>query len=796
MTSGFDWSKYSEPEQDTQPSQGFNWDNYEQPSSQPTEKEEKGLQTLNRYLGQIPSALLFAIPGIRHLIIGGEIASQFGAAEALQELEDLEERFPGKIDREKYLKAVQQAQETGPNLSNIAGIAEDVTGLPFRAKTKGQNIFRNALMAGGLQPGSLAQQGHTALKFGAYQSALEQSGIPEPISELMAFAMSQYKLPGISNKPSTTAKTPKTIESVSEEPPSGPAVPPEEPPSSGPSAFETTIGPLEKSAEELPSEYDIGRRVKQALQQEVAAPETKAAEAKTRTITPGPAGKTTAERPPPQASRATLEKIDQVGNEVSPNRFSSDITGGKATESAVNTAAEKEWENVGKLYETSRELNRDVSDIRADLADEMQSVIDDINSITGKPSAIEADIRDTANSILRRIAEIDPETGQITGYKEVNNESLIRQIQSINKKRSFEYTEAVPANAFNRLTDPIYQSVESAAERISPEAYEANRLAREAYREFTRKFDDPKIKPFRSSLRHDYPEMFKSTKNYQTNQMLNEIFSKYPQYKETMSMINRDLVQSKMKPFLDNPSRVGNRDYVDAIAELKDWLGPQIAERVDRTMRGTTLGQRPVAQMNRKPLFKFNQAQEKAAETLVDKLRGMSEEQIAKKMGDISFLKQLEPYFDKVPGGAEQFKELKQSLALDRLYEGKVNPQDKVESIAKMLNRRNDVAYLKETIGLENVNTLRSIVKSAEQLELKINQIEAKSAKAAKTIKQVVKLVIHPVKTAKAGAIRGANWLIDKQALAHVDKQLKTLVNKDVTKMTASELENLTKDLL
>ena len=180
----------------------FSFDDYD--TSSPEIEEEEGLlKTAARYALQVPKGYFQATP----VNIAANTLSMIAQGESLAELDELEERLPElrkkfpqfdlpeKIDREKYLQAVQDAANSFPTVSNISRGIESATGVPLEAKTRGQKAVEFAMSAGKLAPAGSTFRGlSTSLPkpvlgagISATKEALVETGLPEPIAEIASF---------------------------------------------------------------------------------------------------------------------------------------------------------------------------------------------------------------------------------------------------------------------------------------------------------------------------------------------------------------------------------------------------------------------------------------------------------------------------------------------------------------------------------------------------------------------------------------------------------------------------------
>ena len=162
----------------------------EAPPSQEKGPEEEGLgKSVLRYAAQIPLGLAqVSTPGIisnlLHLLGTGAALDP----EEIDQIRRISEQEGIPFDEEAYLQSVQRASELFPTPTNLARMAEEETGLPLEAKTRGQRLAQLAASAGGSTIGSLPQKLVASAAAPAASAALEKAGLPEEIADIAGFA--------------------------------------------------------------------------------------------------------------------------------------------------------------------------------------------------------------------------------------------------------------------------------------------------------------------------------------------------------------------------------------------------------------------------------------------------------------------------------------------------------------------------------------------------------------------------------------------------------------------------------
>jgi hypothetical protein len=133
------------------------------------------------------------------------------ALAAFDELDDyriaeLKERFPEapwgnyeKLSKEEYLKNLEEARSTLPTIANIEKFLESQTGLPMEPKTFLQKVLRLGGSGFKLRPGTVGKKVTAGAATGAFKAALEQAGVPEQLSDILALGGGNV-VPGLEAK--------------------------------------------------------------------------------------------------------------------------------------------------------------------------------------------------------------------------------------------------------------------------------------------------------------------------------------------------------------------------------------------------------------------------------------------------------------------------------------------------------------------------------------------------------------------------------------------------------------------
>lgn len=209
----FNWDQYnpiaipknsSADKKDVVPVEDDIWDQFD-----PIRREDSPAERESNLKYAIRTALQAPLGFAKSITWPMDIVKLIGTTESQQELEDWETnldtlkktfpqmKFPEKIDREKFIQAIQSASEMVPTQENVERVIEEKTGIPLQPKTGLQKDIRLGGEAAGFKPGGIAQKAIAAPVAASTSFGLKQIGIPEEYSEGIGILLSQVPYGGI-----------------------------------------------------------------------------------------------------------------------------------------------------------------------------------------------------------------------------------------------------------------------------------------------------------------------------------------------------------------------------------------------------------------------------------------------------------------------------------------------------------------------------------------------------------------------------------------------------------------------
>ena len=557
-------------------------------SSQKTPEPEGFLYQTTRALSQIPQGGLEATKaglvasGLKHVARG----------EALAELDELEERlpelkklfpqleFPEKIDREKYLKAVESASKTVPDVQNIAAVIESKTGIPLAPKTSLDRAIRFMASLGQFKGGTASEKGMAALKGEAAKEVMEEVGIPEPAAEALAlyYALHQ-KSPEIKvsqQQPVNPAEgagggtTPGAGASTGgTQPPPGPG---------------GGIGP----GTELPQTVSSYGLKQQALEALKASPEAAKPFGVNIPKIPKEGQPIRDAKLMDNSVEVNIPKIPKegqpirdaklvdtpVGDVITKDPLRSEFKEGTESADTIKRLAKEEKIPVNKAYAKAKKVSGSHVDIYPNLAKQIEELVSDLEGVQLRNPGQE--------SVYKQAKALEQLVGTSEGLLEVSAKQLIDQSDAIGALANYDMTYAGYKNVLKRLVKQTNEAVISSLKDAGLN-YKAVEDADLKYSKWADKFLADEVSPFLTKKINNPEELFRRIVNDEGTYraVKNAVGSNN---NKLIDRLNKAIVESKLDKFYNNPETVGNKVYEKTMRDLRDLIGENdrlFTEKVD-----------------------------------------------------------------------------------------------------------------------------------------------------------------------------------------------------------------------
>lgn len=422
----------------------------------------------------------------------------------------------------------------------------------------------------------------------------------------------------------------------------------------------------------------------------------------------------------PASQKANPDLADEVGNLFSKDRFYNTTEGGKAFRKEITDIDQNVYRGVNELYKKSRELNGAFDEIHPNLVGKLENRIKELSDIP-EPSDVQKRLLRTSENVLKKIAEFKPikdEGGKvvgkaISGYKPINNQVLIDQVQSLRQIIDYDFAHGNTKNIFRPLINELQDAALNAAESSgTPEAAQAITDAKNAYRMWVEAFDNDYVRPFRDSSNQDYSKLFKSALDFDESNMLRKILNTTPRGQELINASTREIVEKNLGKYFENPRAVNPKEFDKAIRELEAVITPEQATEVkalfrDHAKRFEFKGKKtPAKQLSNE-------------EVIAGKYTGKEPEDIQRLMNSRSGIKQLREDFK----GSDQKKDLFEKLSKQKMRsimrEGNIEKDFTGDDLYKFLNKESNYEIFSEILGEKETEAMRQSAKEIGKAQVK-----------------------------------------------------------------------------
>lgn len=752
----------------------------------PQQPREDWLQSVNRFLGQIPSAAITATTW------PGSITTALGSAEAKEELEELEERLPrlkklfpqapwenfAGLDKEKYLQNVELAEKTGPTPENIISSLEETTSLPFEAKSKGQRFLKFLATSATLSPGSAAGKAHSALKAGAYSSALQAGGLSEVTSDFLGFIMGQFgfSMPKGKTPKSEKTKTEKIVDEFNDV---------ETPEITNPEEGRLTEKPF---FENLVPEHEILETIEPMLDEEFQK----------KIGNPPPILNLKFETKKPSIIINPKKLQNDVGKVISPTSIPNKRAAGQAAHHEISDILSNEYQDVNKLYDASKKANQNTRMQRPGMINELQDLVEEIN-LAPEPSSVQKDIKKIANKLINRAqsgGEIIQGRYLEPKLLDVGNDEIIAQIQSNNQKIQHDYVQGQPKNAYLRLNNILSKSIEE-TETLFPEAVDSYNKARTAYAAWADIAKSPEIMPWRDPSVTNFSSLIKRVENPDQLKVLEPILNRTKKGQHLYNFLVRDYVETQLNPYFQNPSKVNSIDFDKKMRDIGVVTTPKQRSKIENILykEGDLISSHnkakaiyEAAEASHKQELKKQESilndWNKRVKDLTTKYPYKNLNMVLNDLESVRGLKRLEQNLPKTQEGKEMLDKIKDYAAVNLMTSGKINPSGKVEPLKKILNDVNKRSFLEHTLGKSITHDLQEIVNNVPKIDKRLSRM-SQTMRMAKNIGKLVPGIKGPIATSEA------LYDIWKMAKPAIEKGDFSLVDMETIRMLIEHRKDL-----
>ena len=690
-------------------------------SEQKKEVRESGLKSFFRYLYQLPSgyAKAWTYPADLIQMLGVGEASD---PEELEHLRKIHERAGIPWDEDKYMQSVRDAASYFPTQGSVERGVEENFGVPLAPKTKGQKALNLASTAAGFAPATLAQKGVAGVTAPAVSTGLESVGVPEPVAEMIglgASALTGHLTPAVG--PEVPQKFIPWWQKDNK--------PPDLPP--------TKFGTAEEILHNLSA--DEAEQLSKLMAEQ---PKEPLGGIRPEVQEPQPIGelrKVTQEGEPLGIRASLPQKAEEVksmtpkdlksrvGTGVSKSEVHNRVKTGEDLQKTIRKLDEEAYGKVSDLYDISKELNSQVSDIHPGLVEELTSKAEAIEKIPS-PSGIEKDLLKTIEEIkdsLVHTVKKGENKGDIIGYKPISNQTLIEQNKSLKKKVDYDFGHGSPKNIFKPTIGAIEDSIlEIATNQGNTKAVEAIGNAKNAYSEWSDNFANDYIRKYRDTSNTDAAKLFDSVLDVDNFRVMRDLIGDTPEGSQIIKKTQREIVENNFSQVMKDPKKVNPNDLNRMYRELEPVLTP---EQLSGVKKEIAEARKPFPKKVTKRETKKN-PELKGIEVYTKK----TPEQIESMMNSRSGIRELKKDLSKTKNSRELFDKFGKQKLQEVLRDGKVKANYTGEELFNQLNKKKNYDLLEELTSPQEAKAMLDAAEKVATKKFTMKNVKKVSSKVFK----------------------------------------------------------------
>jgi len=499
------------------------------------------------------------------------------------------------------------------------------------------------------------------------------------------------------------------------------------------------------------SRYEVGNEIRNATPEPVTldiTPETTLSERIPKPIaiqkSKGPISKTVTKSDkslgiqPVAPHGQILSPKQEVGALFSPGEIRDPSFGGRAVQKQLMEGSEKAKKPVTELYKKSELANSAIQDIHPELYQEIQNTIGkfkDIKSQATPTKKLVKELKTFANTLAIRSPD-----GTLD-YLPVKNQTLIGQIQQFRQMVDNDFVSPTGVlQLFNPTMSAIENSIEHTAKN-SPngqKALDAWLNAKNAYAEWAQMYDNPYTRPFRDKSNKDYSKFYNTALNPDEYSQIAPALENTSKGQALNGAVMRGMVEKAIEPFIKS----GKID-AEGLTKALDKLRSVVPEKQINQITNILFKSSPLKGVN--ITKQTAPGKVKAEKPPAYKYAGQSPEQISKNIDTVSGLRQLKKDLP-----VALYEKVANFKADDILKKGKLKSSEKASDLKEILNDREKVAILEESLGKPKVEELQRAVHDMEVIEKFLDEIKhaeniPAKEKLLETAYDIISIFKHPI---------------------------------------------------
>ena len=265
---------------------------------------------------------------------------------------------------------------------------------------------------------------------------------------------------------------------------------------------------------------------------------------------------------------------DSIGEMFSPEEVKSYREAGETNIKAIRANDAHDYNEVRNAYQKSEQLNGQVTIQQPNLVQDLLTMRKKLTSVP-KLSPPQEQMLTVVERVLNDTA-IFSETGNIIGFKQINNNILEEQAKALRYFMDFNFEHGNTRGIFQPLVNKIEDAIELGANFVGNiEAANANKEARRLYRQWAQEYDNDYMRPFRDTSNEDYNKLFYSILDPDNFAMVDKILQKSNAGQQVSKMNKRAFAEKHFSEFIEQPEKIGKKSFKEVLKKTRGVIKPE-----------------------------------------------------------------------------------------------------------------------------------------------------------------------------------------------------------------------------
>lgn len=413
-------------------------------------------------------------------------------------------------------------------------------------------------------------------------------------------------------------------------------------------------------------------------------------------------------------------------NRISPQEFSNDYVAGETLKAVADDIKNPLKEEFNDRWTEFNEVVSEIEAPQAELVSQLERfVAENEGSLLLGTSSAEYRVLTAAEDLLNRLRT---EEGALIG---VNLSNLIKTKRTLADVANWEIGVSDFSSRFKELVGNIDSAINRTLERFSPELQQEFQNLNAEYSSFKDVFENKNVRQLFEPKNQDYNSIYNSyISDPDKLRSLEDMFYSNPRGQEVINQVKRDFAQRiTSKPNLNerdlrNLSQTLGPEFEQPINEFARLRQDALDHPLPRPQTRSRLGMEvPSSNLKTSTSLKGRKIEEASIQQrkkLYEYLKDKSSEQIMKQMDTVEGIRHLKKVLSLTPEGKELFKDLsrfKLEEMIGKKMKSDMNDHVKLGTFSNLLKTSKSKAIIKELVGTDAFNQLRTLQKLSSELE-------------------------------------------------------------------------------